>query len=100
MGTVYRQRPGRPKAIAESLIPVVLSLYESGLGYRAIARELTDYGVLASFSSVRRVIKQNSSQASLQNIPQANSETILKLGSVRDLTKSINQRNGCPEIGL
>jgi hypothetical protein len=100
MGTVCRRKPGRPKAIAEGLIPVVMSLYESGLGYRAITRELTKYGVLASFSSVRRVIKQKSSQARLQNIPQANSETILKLGSVKDLTKSIKQRNRCPEIGL
>jgi hypothetical protein len=84
MGTVERRKPGRPKTITEGLIPVVLSMYEGGLGYRAITRELTKYGVLASFSSVRRVIKQNSNQASLQNIPQANSETILKLDAVKN----------------
>jgi len=34
------RRPGRPRAIPEALIPKVISLYEQGLGYRAVAREL------------------------------------------------------------
>ena len=55
---VVRGKPGRPRAIVESLIPKVLSLYQSGLGYRAIARELAKEGVWADWSTVRRTIKR------------------------------------------
>lgn len=51
-------RPGRPRAITEELIPIVLSLYRGGLGYRAIARELAKEGVLVDWSTVRRLIKR------------------------------------------
>lgn len=51
------RRPGRPRAIPEALIPRVLSLYQGGLGYRAIARELTRDGVSVDYCSVRRLIK-------------------------------------------
>jgi len=52
-----RGRPGRPRAIDESVIPKVISLYRSGLGYRSIARELTKEGLCVDWSTVRRVIK-------------------------------------------
>jgi len=39
----------------------VISLYRGGLGYRAIARELTKGGVSVDWSTVRRVIKSNHS---------------------------------------
>jgi len=52
-----RGRPGRPRAIGESVIPKVISLYRSGLGYRAIARELAKDGICADWSTVRRLIK-------------------------------------------
>lgn len=52
------RKPGRPRAIPESLIPKVLSLYQSGLGYRGIARELAKEGVWADWSTVRRTIKR------------------------------------------
>ena len=52
------RKSGRPRAIGESLIPKVLSLYQSGLGYRAIARELTKEGVWVDWSTVRRTVKR------------------------------------------
>jgi len=58
MNTEIRpRRPGRPRAITEELIPMVLSLYRGGLGYRAIARELAKGGIWVDWSTVRRVIK-------------------------------------------
>lgn len=50
------RKPGRPKAIPESFIVEVLSLYAYGLGYRAIARELRGKGISTSWSTVRRTI--------------------------------------------
>jgi transposase-like protein len=52
-----RGKPGRPRAISESLIPKVISWHRSGLGYRAIARELARQGLWVDWSTVRRVIK-------------------------------------------
>jgi hypothetical protein len=53
------RRGDRPRVIPNDLIPVVLSLYNSGLGYRAIARELGErHGVAPDWSTVRRVIKR------------------------------------------
>lgn len=54
--TVER-RAGRPRAIPETVIPKVLSLYRQGLGYRAVARELRQEGISVDWSTVRRVIK-------------------------------------------
>ena len=51
------RRAGRPKAIPDENIDDVTSLYRSGLGYRAIARELERKGILVTFSTVRRIIK-------------------------------------------
>jgi len=51
------RRPGRPRAIPEALIPKVLSLYEEGLGYRAVARELREEGVSVNWSTIRRIVK-------------------------------------------
>jgi transposase-like protein len=55
------RRPGRPRSIPANMIPEVISLYRGGLGYRAIARELTKGGVSVDWSTVRRVIKSNQS---------------------------------------
>jgi len=57
--TVER-KPGRPRAIPEMLIPKVLSLYQEGLGYRAIARELRQEGISVDWSTVRRAVKARS----------------------------------------
>jgi hypothetical protein len=54
---LLERKPGRPKALPEALIPKVLSFYEGGLGYRAIARELRNEGISVNWSTVRRVIK-------------------------------------------
>ena len=51
------RKPGRPRAIPEDVVPEVLRLYDGGLGYRAIARELAKRGVSADWSTIRRVIK-------------------------------------------
>ena len=51
------RKPGRPRAIPESLIPKVLSLYQEGLGYRAVARELRQEGTSVDWSTVRRIVK-------------------------------------------
>lgn len=52
-----KRKPGRPRAIPETLIPKVLSLYEVGLGYRAIARELREEGISVDWSTIRRIVK-------------------------------------------
>jgi hypothetical protein len=52
-----KRKPGRPRALSDSVIPKVISLYRSGLGYRAIARELAKEGLWADWSTVRRAIK-------------------------------------------
>jgi len=62
-----KRRPGRPRAIPESVVPDVLHLYDGGLGYRAIARELAKKGVEADWSTVRRVIKSRRSGGSAKN---------------------------------
>lgn len=56
--TVNPRQPGRPRAIPEELEDVVVSLYESGYGYRAIARILCspEYGIDVHFSSVRKAL--------------------------------------------
>jgi transposase-like protein len=51
------RRPGRPRAIPEALIPKVISLYQEGLGYRAVARELRREGISADWSTIRRIVK-------------------------------------------
>jgi len=51
------RKPGRPRAVPESMIPDVFRLYDGGLGYRATARELAKRGVWADWSTVRRIIK-------------------------------------------
>jgi len=60
--TSVRKR-GRPRAIDESSLPLVLSRYDSGLGYRAIARELAKEGLCVDWSTVRRVIKAHQDRA-------------------------------------
>ncbi len=57
MNTETKRKPGRPRAIPESVIPSLLRLYNEGLGYRAVARELGKQGVSADWSTVRRIIK-------------------------------------------
>ena len=61
MSADVRRRPGRPRAVPEDMVPDVLRLYGSGLGYRAIARELAKKGVWADWSTVRRIIKAHRS---------------------------------------
>jgi transposase-like protein len=57
------RKRGRPRAIDESSVPLVLSLYQTGLGYRAIARELAREGICVDWSTVRRVIKAHKDKA-------------------------------------
>lgn len=56
--TVKPGQPGRPKAIPKELESVVISLYNSGYGYRAIARILRcpEYGINPHYSSVRKTL--------------------------------------------
>ena len=60
---VSPRKGGRPRAIDESSLPFVLSRYDSGLGYRAIARELARQGLCVDWSTVRRVIKAHQDRA-------------------------------------
>ena len=55
------RKPGRPRAVPEDMVPEVLRLYDGGLGYRAIARELAKQGISADWSTVRRIIKAHRS---------------------------------------
>jgi len=61
------RKPGRPRAIPESVIPRLLRLYNGGLGYRSIARELSKEGVSADWTTVRRVIKSGGSVDNAKN---------------------------------
>lgn len=58
---VVRRKLGRPRAIPETLIPKVLSLYDRGLGYRAVARELRQEGISVDWSTIRRIVKGRTS---------------------------------------
>lgn len=59
----HKKGPGRPRAIPEHFIPEILYLYRSGLGYRSIARELEQQGLVVTWSTVRRLIKTQLEQA-------------------------------------
>ena len=67
MDAEVERRLGRPRAVPEDMVPEVLRLYDGGLGYRAIARELAKRGVWADRSTVRRIIKSRRSGGSTQN---------------------------------
>jgi len=78
---VVQRKPGRPRAIPENRIEEVISLHESGLGYRNITHELEKHGVFADWTTVRRVIKKWQREKSLHNGPCLDSTTILQLGN-------------------
>jgi hypothetical protein len=78
--SVPRNKPGRPRAIPEDQIDEVISMYKSGLGYRAIAHELEKHGVFADWTTVRRIIKKWQREKSLYNGPCLNCTTILPRG--------------------
>jgi len=80
------RKPGRPKALSNSSIPVVLSLYQQGFGYRAIARELRKIGVSADWSTVRRAVKANQGKSMSRNIAGTNSDTILTRAPLKKVT--------------
>ena len=56
-----KRKPGSPRAVPESMIPDMLRLYDVGLGYGAIAKELAKRGTSADWSTVRRIIKAHRS---------------------------------------
>ena len=80
VANVTQRKSGRPRAISDDLVPLVLSLYESGLGYRAIARALMKQGICVDWSTVRRVIKKWLSEKDHHNGFCSNSATILPRG--------------------
>ena len=81
---MIRRKPGRPRAILADQVEQVISLYDSGLGYRAIARELAHQGVYVDWSTVRRVIKRWFSEKGRQNGSCSNCDTILTRGPSED----------------
>ena len=50
-------RRGRPRAIPQAHFETILKLYDSGLGYRSITRQLWGLGVTTTHTTVRRLIK-------------------------------------------
>lgn len=88
---VRERKPGRPRAVPESAIPDVFRLYDGGLGYRAIARELAKRGVSADWSTVRQVIKSRRSGGSAKNDLYGTFYTILTLGMLDDAKKSMGK---------
>lgn len=52
------RKPGRPRAIPEEIEPMVVELYRSNYGYRAIARILRghEYALNPHYSSVRQIL--------------------------------------------
>jgi len=81
---VVKRKPGRPRAIPEYLIEEVISLYQTGLGYRAIARELLKQGLSVDWSTVRRVIKRWLSEKGHHTSSCSNSNTILQRGELAE----------------
>jgi hypothetical protein len=49
---------GRPRSLSLAALERVLTLYASGLGYRAISGELRVAGIDVSWSTVRRAVKE------------------------------------------
>jgi hypothetical protein len=93
---VMQRKPGRPKAIPEDRIEEVISLHESGLGYRAITHELERKGVFVDWSTVRRVIKKRQNEKGYNNAFSSNCDTILPLGNQPNLgstSKNVRRRN-------
>jgi hypothetical protein len=78
------RKPGRPRAIGDDMVLMVLSLHENGFGYRAIACELERFGVFADWSTVRRLIMRWLSEKGHQNGFCSNSDTILPLGLLKE----------------
>ncbi len=72
-----RKGSGRPRAIPENQIEDVVSLYKSGLGYRAVAHELEKTGLYADWSTVRRVIKKYRREEGSRDGLSSNCATIL-----------------------
>lgn len=79
-----KRKSGRPRAISDDLVPLVVSLYESGLGYRAITRELMKQNVSVDWSTVRRVIKKWLSEKDNHNGFCSNSNTIMPRGPLEE----------------
>ena len=52
------RRIGRPKVIPEEFVPGVIRVYKAGSGYRSISHCLENEGIIASPSTVRRLIKE------------------------------------------
>ena len=90
MNAEVRRKPGRPRAIPESMVPEVLRLYDGGLGYRAIAREMAKKGIDADWSTVRRIIKAVRSGGGTTNDLCATFTTVLPLGISSDVKKSMD----------
>jgi hypothetical protein len=84
-----QRKPGRPRAIPEDRIQEVISLHESGLGYRAIAHELERKDVFADWSTVRRVIKKRQIEKGHNNASSSNCDTILPLGNQQNLGSTL-----------
>jgi hypothetical protein len=76
-----RRGAGRPRAIPEDREEEVVAMHESGLGYRAITRELEKLGIFADWTTVRRVIKTWQRERSCDNGSCSDSTTILQLGN-------------------
>lgn len=55
---IKARKAGRPRVIPELIEPVVVKLWESGYGYRAIARMLntSEFGINAHYSSIRKTL--------------------------------------------
>jgi len=79
---IAQRKSGRPRAIGDALVPLVLSLHESGLGYRAIARELMRQGLCVDWSTVRRVIKRWLVETGHHTSSCSSSNTILPRGTL------------------
>jgi hypothetical protein len=84
VNSLQRKSAGRPKAIPEDMIWTVITFYQQGLGYRAIARELAHQGVDVDWSTVRRVIKKWLSEKGNHNGLDSNSNTILQRGGLEE----------------
>lgn len=59
---ILPRKRGRPKVIPKELVSFVMASYKTGAGYRSISRDLKNDGVIASPSTVRRLVKEEFSK--------------------------------------
>lgn len=67
-----------------------MSLYQIGMGYRAITHELSKRGICVDWTTVRRVVKAKLGETLQKYGSKTNSATILPLHRSRKMTQPLS----------